>query len=81
MTVGIGPGRRPVDWMVMMHSELLSKARKAAPIPSERPEILTDAGLACRMSAGPDDDGGKQPPAGTILRRSWAARAPSTRRK
>ena len=77
---GGGPVRWDADWMVMMHSDLFSKTHKAALNPSEGPEILTDAGLACRMECGPER-GTKEPVGRTIVRRSWAARAPRPRRK
>ncbi len=73
-------GGRLVDRMVMMHSDFFAKARKAGHYPPEGPEILTDAGLACRMESGPEH-GAKEPAGRTIVRRSWAARGHRPRKK
>jgi hypothetical protein len=47
---------------------------------TQGPEILTDAGLACRMDSGPER-AEKEPTGRTIVRRSWAARGQTPRRK
>lgn len=74
------PGSLKADGVFVMHSEWFLRGRKSDPIPAEGPEILTDAGLACRMDSGPER-GAKEPTGRTIARRSWAARGHRPRRK
>ncbi|HEU4458079.1 MAG TPA: hypothetical protein VFR90_03050 [Methylibium sp.] len=74
-----GPRRGRADGVIVMHVEGVGRLRKTEPA-AEGPEILSDAGLACRMDSGPER-GAKEACGRTIARRSWAARGHRPRRK